>query len=82
MDKIKVAVIDDHDMVRKGLISYLITEDKIEIVGEGSSGKEAVKLVRETRPDVVLMDLLMENGTGIDATKKLWNFIQIVKLLL
>lgn len=82
MDKIKVAVIDDHDMVRKGLISYLITEDKIEIVGEGSSGKEAVKLVRETRPDVVLMDLLMENGTGIDATKEIMEFYPGCKIII
>lgn len=68
---IRVAVVDDHEMVRKGIISYLITEPEIEIVGEANSGKGAVSLVLEKRPDVVLMDLLMENGTGIDATTEI-----------
>ncbi|MDZ5470220.1 response regulator transcription factor [Bacillus sp. 31A1R] len=68
---IRVAVVDDHEMVRKGIISYLITEPEIELVGEASSGQDAVKLVLKERPDVVLMDLLMENGTGIDATKEI-----------
>ncbi|MBP3038662.1 response regulator transcription factor [Bacillaceae bacterium Marseille-Q3522] len=66
---IRVAVVDDHEMVRKGLISYLLTEKDIEVAGEASSGKEAVKLVLEKKPQIVLMDLLMENGTGIEATK-------------
>ncbi|MFE8700264.1 response regulator [Cytobacillus sp. FJAT-54145] len=66
---IKVAVVDDHEMVRKGIISYLLTEPEIELVGEANSGKNAIDLVLKERPQVVLMDLLMENGTGIDATK-------------
>ncbi|MEQ2525626.1 response regulator transcription factor [Bacillaceae bacterium CLA-AA-H227] len=68
---VRVAVVDDHEMVRKGIISYLITEPEIEIVGEANSGNGAVSLVLEKRPEVVLMDLLMENGTGIDATKEI-----------
>ncbi|MGG0719194.1 response regulator transcription factor [Robertmurraya massiliosenegalensis] len=68
---IKVAVVDDHEMVRKGIISYLITEPEIDIVGEACSGNKAVKLVLEKKPEVVLMDLLMEDGTGIDATKEI-----------
>ncbi|WP_449620532.1 response regulator [Robertmurraya sp. Marseille-Q9965] len=68
---IRVAVVDDHEMVRKGIISYLITEPEIEIVGEANSGNGAVSLVLDKRPEVVLMDLLMENGTGIDATKEI-----------
>ena len=59
MGKIRVAVVDDHDMVRKGILSYLATEPGIEIVGEADSGKKAVALVKDTRPDVVLIDLLM-----------------------
>ncbi|HWJ79753.1 MAG TPA: response regulator transcription factor [Niallia sp.] len=66
---IKVCVVDDHDMVRKGIISYLSTESNIEIVGEANSGNAAVELILHHKPDVVLMDLLMENGNGIDATK-------------
>ncbi|MGM7681232.1 response regulator [Cytobacillus sp. Hm23] len=68
--KIKVVVVDDHEMVRRGIISYLMTERDIKVVGEGKNGKEGIELVKKNKPDVVLMDLLMEGGTGIDATKQ------------
>lgn len=68
---IRVAVVDDHEMVRKGIISYLATEAGIKVIGEAESGNEAVKLVLNERPDIVLMDLLMENGNGIEATREI-----------
>lgn len=71
MEKIKVVVVDDHEMVRRGIISYLMTDPNIEIVGEASSGYEGIEIVKKTRPHVVLMDLLMENGNGIEATKEI-----------
>jgi two-component system, NarL family, response regulator LiaR len=71
LEKIKLMLVDDHDMVRKGLASYLVTEPDFEIVGEASSGNEAVTKVKELKPDVILMDLIMENGNGIEATKKI-----------
>lgn len=82
MGKIKVAVVDDHEMVRKGILSYLATEPGIEIVGEADSGKKAVALVRETQPEIVLMDLLMENGTGIEATKEILGFYPECKIII
>ncbi|PWW27788.1 LuxR family two component transcriptional regulator [Cytobacillus oceanisediminis] len=68
---IHVAVVDDHEMVRKGIISYLATETGIKVIGEACSGNEAVQLVLKERPDIVLMDLLMENGNGIEATREI-----------
>ncbi|MGI8314504.1 response regulator [Halobacillus mangrovi] len=68
---IRVAVIDDHDVVRKGIIAYLDTEDDLEVVGEASSGFKGADLVKELKPDVVLMDLIMEQGTGIEATEEI-----------
>ncbi|AST90500.1 response regulator transcription factor [Sutcliffiella cohnii] len=82
MKKIRVAVVDDHDMVRKGLLAYLYTEPSIEIVGEGASGKEAIELAHKEKPDVILMDLLMENGTGIDATKEIMKFHSSCKIII
>ncbi|CAG9622525.1 response regulator transcription factor [Sutcliffiella rhizosphaerae] len=82
MEKIRVAVIDDHDMVRKGLLAYLVTEPSIEIVGEGSSGKAAIEIARKEKPDVILMDLLMENGTGIEATKEIITFLPECKIII
>ncbi|MEQ6389086.1 response regulator transcription factor [Bacillaceae bacterium S4-13-58] len=70
-DSIRVVVVDDHDVVRKGIIAYLITEDSIDVVGEAHSGKAGVTLVQKENPDVVLMDLVMENGTGIEATEQI-----------
>lgn len=68
---VRVAVIDDHDVVRKGIISFLLTEEDMEIVGQASSGFDGAELVLRERPDVVLMDLMMDNGTGIEATEKI-----------
>ncbi|MGD6872177.1 response regulator [Sutcliffiella horikoshii] len=82
MDRIRVVVVDDHDMVRKGLLAYLITEPGIEIVGEGSSGHAAIELARKEKPDVILMDLLMENGTGIEATREIIKFHPTCKIII
>ncbi|MCF6408915.1 response regulator transcription factor [Alkalihalobacillus sp. EGI L200015] len=57
-------------MVRRGLISYLLTDPSFEIIGEAASGSEAVKKLKDLEPDIVLMDLIMENGNGIEATKE------------
>ncbi|WP_404431939.1 response regulator [Sutcliffiella horikoshii] len=82
MDRIRVAVVDDHDMVRKGLLAYLITEPGIEIVGEGSSGQAAIELAKKEKPDVILMDLLMENGTGIEATREIIKIHPACKIII
>ncbi|MET1247285.1 response regulator transcription factor [Sporolactobacillus sp. STCC-11] len=70
-EKIKIMIVDDHDMVRKGLKAYLSTEENIEIVGEASSGNQAVRSFESLRPEVILMDLIMEDGNGIEATKQI-----------
>ncbi|GGD23999.1 response regulator [Pontibacillus salipaludis] len=70
-ETIRLVVVDDHDVVRKGVIAYLMTEPTFDIVGEASSGNEGAKLALKERPDVVLMDLMMENGDGIEATKQI-----------
>src|SRR5690625_2853836 len=66
---IRVVVVDDHEIVRKGLIAFLQTDPAIDVIGEAGSGQEGEKIVKNMQPDVVLMDLMMENGTGIEATK-------------
>ncbi|WP_077615688.1 response regulator [Caenibacillus caldisaponilyticus] len=69
-EPIKVLIVDDHDMVRRGLRAYLEIEDDIEIVGEASDGDEVLERVEALRPDVILMDLIMERVDGIEATKQ------------
>ncbi|QOR67273.1 response regulator transcription factor [Cytobacillus suaedae] len=66
---IKVLIADDHHVVRRGLLFFLKTQKEIEIVGEATNGKEAVELVEQLKPDVILMDLVMPEMDGIEATK-------------
>ncbi|WP_274366213.1 response regulator [Paenibacillus thermotolerans] len=68
---VKVLLVDDHEMVRIGLAAVLGTEDDIEVVGEAGSGPEGLRLAQEYRPDVVLMDLVMEPMDGIETTRRL-----------
>lgn len=68
---IKVLLIDDHEMVRIGLAAVLDTEDGIEVVGEASNGMDGIRLAQSYKPDVVLMDLVMEPMDGVETTKKL-----------
>src|SRR5690625_1419302 len=66
---VRVVVVDDHEVVRKGIIAYLKTDPRIDVVGEAESGKESIQIIEKEKPDVVLMDMMMENGNGIEATK-------------
>src|SRR5579864_1693847 len=65
---IRILIVDDHSVVRQGLRMFLKWDDELEVVGEAQDGAEALRLARELRPDVVLMDLLMPVMDGIAAT--------------
>ena len=82
MDKVRVMIVDDHEMVRLGIKSYLLTEERIDFLGEASNGKAGAELAEKTKPDVILMDLLMEGGTGIDATKEIMSFLPDCKIII
>lgn len=66
---IRVLLVDDHDMVRRGLATYLIVAQDIQVVGEASDGSEVLEICAKTKPDVILMDLVMPHIGGIEATR-------------
>lgn len=68
---IKVLIVDDHEMVRLGISSYLMVQEDIEVIDEAINGLEGYHKALQLRPDVILMDLVMDVMDGIDATKKI-----------
>jgi NarL family two-component system response regulator LiaR len=82
-DLIRVMLVDDHAVVRSGLGAFLMVSDDLELVGEASSGEEALGLCEQLKPDVVLMDLVMPGMDGATATRLIRNRfpeIQVVAL--
>ncbi|HDR7800792.1 TPA: response regulator transcription factor [Bacillus tropicus] len=80
--KIKLLLVEDHHIVRRGLVFFLKTREEFEIVGEAENGEEAFTFVRTERPDVVLMDLSMPKMDGIEATKRIKQYDETIKILI
>lgn len=79
---IKVLFVDDHEMVRIGISSYLSTQPDIEVVGEGASGKEAIAKAHELKPDLILMDLVMTDMDGVEATMQIKKDLPHIKVVM
>jgi DNA-binding NarL/FixJ family response regulator len=69
-EPVRVVLVDDHDLLRRGIKTMLETEG-IEVVGEGSDGTDALRLVEETLPDIVIVDVIMPKKDGIEATREI-----------
>lgn len=79
--KIKVILVDDHEMVRLGLKSFLNLQPDVEVVGEAGNGLDGINLALELKPDVVIMDLVMPEMSGVEATLKLLEEWKEAKIL-
>lgn len=82
MNKIRILLVDDHELFRDGLASLLKTHNDIQIVGSLSSGEEVLDNVVDYAPDVILMDIMMGGITGIEATENLKQSFPDVKVIL
>ena len=82
MEKIKVLLVDDHDIVRRGLKMLLEEERHIEIIAEASDGQEALTKIKDNLPDVVILDLTMPKISGLEVTKAITEQFPMVKTLI
>ncbi|MCU5097283.1 MULTISPECIES: response regulator [Bacillus] len=80
--KITLLLVEDHHIVRRGLVFFLKTREEFEIVGEAENGEEALTFIQTERPDVVLMDLSMPKMDGIEATKRIKQYDETIKILI
>ena len=82
MDKIKLLIVDDHQMVRLGLSSFMNIQPDIEVVGEAADGESGYLKAKNLKPDVILMDLVMDRLDGIGATQKILSEMPEQKILI
>ena len=81
-EAMRVLLVDDHVLFRKGVEAVLATRPEVEVVGEASDGKQAIALARETMPDVILMDISMPECNGLEATRRIKSEMPYVKILI
>lgn len=82
MQRIKIILADDHNVVREGLRAVLQTDPGIEIVGEAEDGVQAVQLAKRLQPDVVLLDILMPHLDGLEATRQIVAAVPTTRVLI
>lgn len=82
MDKVRVLIVDDHPLFRKGMRAMLESLPEMEVVGEAASGEAAITLAGDLAPDVIVMDLQMPGGTGLAATRAILNASPHIRILM
>jgi len=82
VETIRVLLVDDHTLFRKGLASLLATQADIEVVGEAANGNEALQKARELMPDLILMDIWMPECDGLEATRRIKEEMPYVKIVM
>lgn len=80
--KVKVLIADDHNVVRQGLQTFLSLDPEIEVVGTATNGLEAVEKAQQLHPDVIILDLLMPEVNGIEATSQIKTLLPHIKVLI
>ena len=81
MSKLKILLVDDHQIVRLGLKTLIDDKPNMQVVGEGTNGAEAVHLAEQYHPDVVLLDLVMPEMNGVDAIRRITSAYPSARIL-
>ncbi len=79
--QIRVMIVDDHDMLREGLITFIAAFPELELVGETSSAREAIELCAARKPDVILMDLIMPDMDGVTAIEQIHRLFPSIRII-
>ncbi|WP_099597192.1 response regulator transcription factor [Reichenbachiella sp. 5M10] len=82
MSKIKILVVDDHSLVREGIITMLSIYDDFEIIADAESGERALEILEEQRPDVILLDINMTGINGIETAQKVLATYEGIKIII
>ncbi|NJN26988.1 MAG: response regulator transcription factor [Cyclobacteriaceae bacterium] len=82
MEKIKVVLVDDHVLVRKGIKAMLDSDQEIDVIGEGNNGVEAVDLARKLKPDIMILDIRMPEKNGLEAAAEIQSMAPATKALI
>lgn len=82
MDKIRILVCDDHEILRKGIVQLLKLQSGFQVIGEAANGVEVVKMAETLRPDVILMDVQMPEMDGIKAVERIRDKDKAVKIIM
>ena len=80
-DKIQVVVVDDHPLLREGVASTLAASPNIEVVGQGDTAEDAIRLARDLLPEIILLDISMKGG-GLKAARKIAAAFPVVKIVM
>ncbi len=81
-DKIKIIIVDDHNIVREGLNAILMMEDDIEVIGEASDGEELYRLLKDLKPNILLLDIFMPGKSGIEIAEEMSNDYPEIKIII
>lgn len=82
MKPVRLLIVDDHALARKGILMFLNTEPAVEIVGEATDGQEAIQMAQRLQPDFILLDLVMPGIDGIEATAQIKQILPNVKIII